>query len=202
MRVSSSRPSLGFALMELVLVVAAVILLAAMTWPLLSSARKAGRVTSCTANLRQIGHAFELYHDEYDRYPSTTAIVKAPYITDQRVLLCPEDTLAATTGAASSYAFIGQAPPDWRLISEVADVDPDLVLVAGDQHLKRRTYFAGDDDARQTAPEYPYEMVLRASGAVERIDESRIRRLSIPARRPTFRKSYPGEPGYEKAEKP
>lgn len=201
MPVSSPRPRWGFALMELVLVIAAVALLAAIAWPVLASARKSARVTTCGANLRQIGHAYELYVDDYGRYPAPLALVRAPYVADRRILLCPEDTSVATLGAASSYAFDNRIPPDWRLLAEAPEVPPGVALVTCDHHLKRKTYFVGDDDTRQTAPEYPYYMVLRAGGAVERVDVSRVRTFRLPGKRPTFRNAYPGEPGYEEAEK-
>ncbi|NLC58365.1 MAG: type II secretion system protein [Armatimonadetes bacterium] len=56
----------GFTLIELLVVVAILSLLAAMLLPVLASARHSARQATCTSNLRQLGQAIQLYHEDYD----------------------------------------------------------------------------------------------------------------------------------------
>ena len=51
----------GFTLVELLVVLAIVLLLVAVLLPTLRLAREAAQTTQCLSNLRQIGHAIELY---------------------------------------------------------------------------------------------------------------------------------------------
>ena len=62
-RVSNDR---GFALIELLLVIAIIALLAAILLPVFGMAREMARRSSCTNNLKQIGLAFLQYAQDYD----------------------------------------------------------------------------------------------------------------------------------------
>lgn len=73
--VHSGRPR-GFTLIELLVVIAILALLAAILMPVFASARERGRATTCSANLRQLGHAFAMYAQDYDdRFPWGVDIV-------------------------------------------------------------------------------------------------------------------------------
>jgi len=62
----------GLTLLELLVVVAIIVILAALLFPVLSRAREAGRKAACLSNLRQIGLAFALYVDDWDgSFPNT-----------------------------------------------------------------------------------------------------------------------------------
>lgn len=56
----------GFTLVELLVVMAIVAMLAAVLLPVLAKARESARITRCSANLQQIGHAVSLYQQDYD----------------------------------------------------------------------------------------------------------------------------------------
>ncbi|NLB54520.1 MAG: prepilin-type N-terminal cleavage/methylation domain-containing protein [Lentisphaerae bacterium] len=56
----------GFTLIELLVVIAIIAILAAILFPVFSSARAKGRQAACTSNLKQISTAFRLYVDDYE----------------------------------------------------------------------------------------------------------------------------------------
>lgn len=73
-RVSSRK---GFTLIELMIVIAIIAILAAILVPNFIRARAQGQVTSCKANLKNIGTACEMYAtDNGGRYPATLESLK------------------------------------------------------------------------------------------------------------------------------
>ena len=59
----------GFTLVELLVVIAIIGLLVAMLLPAVQLARDAARRTSCVNNLRQIGAAIQMYHNNHSSFP-------------------------------------------------------------------------------------------------------------------------------------
>ena len=71
---SAIRPGTrcGFALIELLVVISIIAVLAALLFPVYTSAKKSAARAVCQSNLRQIGEAFEAYLADYDGcYPNT-----------------------------------------------------------------------------------------------------------------------------------
>ena len=60
----------GFTLVELLVVIAIIGILVSITLPAVQAARELVRKTSCTNNLRQIGLAMQIYHNNLSTFPS------------------------------------------------------------------------------------------------------------------------------------
>jgi prepilin-type N-terminal cleavage/methylation domain-containing protein/prepilin-type processing-associated H-X9-DG protein len=63
----TSKRRKGFTLIELLIVIAVMGILAALLFPVFSSARERARTTACSSNMKQLGMAFMQYMQDYNR---------------------------------------------------------------------------------------------------------------------------------------
>lgn len=121
----------GFTLVELIIVVAIIMLLAAMFFPVFEAAMARAESTSCLSNLRNMGMAVRLYADDYEDAIVPASVGGPPgyqgtcwdvllqrYLRNRDILLCPSDesptasvpgrvSLPHSYGINFSIAFLG-----------------------------------------------------------------------------------------------
>jgi prepilin-type processing-associated H-X9-DG protein len=120
---------------EVLVLIAIIVLLAALIFPVLARAREAARKTVCLSNLRQIGLAFAMYMDDWDGcFPNTSdpylwmgrhwrwplkpylrmTVSRDPAAPDDPrrsvhnrtdILICPSDATAPNKWDCTSYAY-------------------------------------------------------------------------------------------------
>jgi prepilin-type N-terminal cleavage/methylation domain-containing protein/prepilin-type processing-associated H-X9-DG protein len=62
------RSQRGFTMIELLVVVAVIVILVAILFPVFEQAQESARRASCQSNLKQMGTAFKMYLSDYDGY--------------------------------------------------------------------------------------------------------------------------------------
>ena len=108
----------GFTLLEILVVAAIIALLAGILLPAISQARAKARRTACMSNLSQLAKAVMMYVSEHQStYPviasrptmdSSKASLKqalARYVSDERLLRCPDDRQKFYETEGSSYEW-------------------------------------------------------------------------------------------------
>ena len=75
----------GFTLIELLVVIAIIAILAAILFPVFTSAKVSGKRAACLGELKQLGNAVDLYQQDFNGcYPSTEYYNNAPDGSDQK----------------------------------------------------------------------------------------------------------------------
>jgi prepilin-type N-terminal cleavage/methylation domain-containing protein/prepilin-type processing-associated H-X9-DG protein len=116
----------AFTLIELLIVIAVILILAAILFPAFGRARENARRASCQSNMKQIGLGFAQYVQDFDeRYPLGVVDAAAsgvspykpafgwadalyPYLTNVQIFQCPSESekqAASSTGAGFSDYF-------------------------------------------------------------------------------------------------
>ncbi len=106
------RSRRAFTLIEMLVVIGIIAILAAILFPVFSSARRKARQTACIAHLQQLVTALKQYHEDYRAYPPAPiwdnnqqrffggfSALWPDYVTSQDVLICPDDIAAKTRSA-------------------------------------------------------------------------------------------------------
>lgn len=110
----SRRFRSAFTLVKILIVLSIIGVLAALLWPVLAGARETARTTQCSANLRQIGLALQMYVSDHGRrYPPggyplgkpecSWADLLLPYARQKQIFECP---------SAQHGEFQPGCPPD------------------------------------------------------------------------------------------
>lgn len=105
----------AFTIVELLIAVGIIFVLAGLLFPAFGSARERGQESVCMGQLRQIGHAFDMYLSDYDSHrPSYIHQLHPIYISDSRLFVCPRDMWTDRGGWAwSAWGQYGFAGVDW-----------------------------------------------------------------------------------------
>ncbi len=161
---SAYRPSAkGFTLGELLVVLTLLAILAALLFPVFSSARRSSRMTACASNLHQLALALGLYQQDYEALPPPVPGVYSwsallPYTKSTEVTHCPYFWTKWTKGAYSYKAKRGYVAP--RL-------DSNTVVAYCTQHLDNN----GVDAFDLYSGMY---VVVRGDGSTKRVDGKQI----------------------------
>lgn len=70
MTIRSARPKNGFTIVELLVVIAIIAVLVALLLPAVQSVRESARIAQCANHLKQMGHAAQLHHTQWELLPS------------------------------------------------------------------------------------------------------------------------------------
>ncbi|MGC9317274.1 MAG: type II secretion system protein, partial [Armatimonadota bacterium] len=143
--------SLGFTLIEMIVVMAIILILAAILLPALEAALGRAEATSCLANMRHLGMAARLYADDYDGrivpallpHPAAPKgvcwdVTIQPYLNNRLILRCPSDEcprrLAGALSELHSYginlalAQVGGYAGSSLMLSEIDDPVGTILL--------------------------------------------------------------------------
>ena len=105
------RAKRGFTLVEICIVLAVVLILVALLFPVVGRMREKGRQTSCQSNIKQMNLALRQYvsdHDSFDASQDNWQEALAPYIKNNRIYECPSESRAGNsikTGMDTDYFY-------------------------------------------------------------------------------------------------
>lgn len=138
----------GFTLVEMLIVLAIVLLLAALLFPAFAQVREKGRQSSCTGNLHQLGLALSTYSIDYDEQFPTSALSSADttniawagqvysHLNNTGVFHCPTDNTPNTIFPVVSYGLNANLAAASSLASLAAPTRTILLFeVSGDHAL-------------------------------------------------------------------
>ncbi len=119
------RRSAAFSLVELLVVVAVIIILTAILFPVFAQVHEKGRASACLSNYHQIGLAIQLYAQDDDGITppnggSFSGIIAdcAPYSSNTgAIFICPDDYDRTVERRAGSYRM----PSDYQGLSIYCD---------------------------------------------------------------------------------
>lgn len=85
---------LAFTLVEILIVIAIILLIAALVAPTFLGAKASGKRAACITQMKQIGLALNLYREQFGEYPENhrlDPLKVSGFLSDQRLLMCPTD---------------------------------------------------------------------------------------------------------------
>ena len=105
------RKEKGFTLVELMVVILIIAILVAIAIPVYNTARASAKTRACSANLRTLDGAIQIYHSDTDAWPSNVSDLTPDYVRD--VPVCPWNSGGTgynLTGSGSSMQSLCTDP--------------------------------------------------------------------------------------------
>jgi prepilin-type N-terminal cleavage/methylation domain-containing protein/prepilin-type processing-associated H-X9-DG protein len=175
----ASRQKHGFTLIEILVVIAIIVVIAAILFPVFGRTRENARRTSCASNLKQIGLGLRMYANDYDQcmgkmrsgssigsIPGWAASLE-PYTKSTGILQCPSEPrrpgASINVGTFSDYAINDFAAGN-RLNAFSAPTLTVLVVESG----------SNDTSNRYTAAQYGFMGTSWSFSRGWQIDSSRF----------------------------
>jgi type II secretory pathway pseudopilin PulG len=206
----------GFKLTELLLVVAILVLLAGIVWVASHSVREGAARTHCMQNLRQIAIATHQYTADYQIIYQTPLSLRK-YIRNrgvgnaESIFRCPRDRLYMPIHKTlSSYQYMGfslaalNETARGKKFNTIVDEYPNKVMYICNHHFGLPVVWDGTraEYDLTSKPKWPFLIVLRLDGSVGTVHSCQVRqKRGSFLGRPAYEQVYPGEEGYEQAEK-
>lgn len=138
----------GFTIIEMLVVISIIMILAGMLLPSLGESRRRANEVKCMSNLHQVGAAITMYAQHYGegRYGAfpvwltmlTTKGGRLAYLSDPRVLICPDDPSRGLEGGRPDgmrYQGTSQIIEQF----EMADIDEHTGPLDGSSSRKNNT---------------------------------------------------------------
>lgn len=92
----------GFTLVEMLVVLAIIAVIAAISFAVIGRARGKGREAVCLSNLHQLSVGMGMYRADWDgQYPRDLRDFNKPYVNNTNVYYCPDDTRPGPKGLPS-----------------------------------------------------------------------------------------------------
>jgi prepilin-type N-terminal cleavage/methylation domain-containing protein/prepilin-type processing-associated H-X9-DG protein len=136
----------GFTLVEMLVVLAIMVVLSALLFPVFSHVREKGRRTSCQSNLKQIGLALQQYTSDHDGiYPALTSVSYSPQGEAKQLkwsdMLQPylKSTAVFDCATHTERYPAGVETPATPMLDEITgDYDYDWFAIPNAQHKHNR----------------------------------------------------------------
>lgn len=147
----------GFTLFELLVVMALVVVLAAILFPVLARVREMGRRAVCVSNIKQIGGAVTMYSQDWDGilppgalvYPAFAGgdpgewyLVIQPYARNRDILRCPTKPSADIIAYGWNYRnfgyYYGQHGLGWCTVKGHVAEPAGTILLGDNEDLEAR----------------------------------------------------------------
>ena len=145
MKLHSSRQSLGFTLIEILVVVAIIAILVAIAFPAISNAKKRANEASCLANMKQCGAAILVYASDSDgQFPASgtdenwdNELLKKGIISDLTLTRqgCPENKKKLKATYGFNYMQLGNThEPRIGMRRPIQITRPSETIMLADGH--------------------------------------------------------------------
>ncbi|BCM88473.1 hypothetical protein IAD21_00306 [Abditibacteriota bacterium] len=203
-RVSPPLSRRAFTLVEILIVIAIIVLLAAILFPSFALVREKARQSTCASNLKQIGLAVAQYTQDYDEHyptfyvdtedhPRDAWYLCLPYVKNDEIFHCPSDFDAddcdpangcTSSGKEISYGFNSGPLYAWAW----PPMSPPENMPQGGIYSEGTAYFAyGDSLASDVAPSSSFLAADSFDIYGHLMDIERYQRNTMPTRNSAWR---------------